>query len=253
MMHTRTTSPSKARAHPEALDDFRVHTQTEIGAMLRDLNAQRVLVTISTPEGIAYTTTVWDVDASRGTVSFSADADDPRLPQMLDADEAVAIAYLDSIKVQFDVNALVLVRGQRHSVLNCEFPREAYRIQRRANFRVRPIGAATPCALVRQPGHEQPQVLRVVDVSLGGVALHLAKQDTAIEPGMNLKAVDIELDADTHLSVDLAVHHATVSHREESGVRLGCEFLKINPGDQRTLQRYIDQTQKRRRLLEVKS
>jgi c-di-GMP-binding flagellar brake protein YcgR len=36
-----------------------------------------------------------------------------------------------------------------------------------------------------------------------------------------------------------------------SGMRLGCEFLALDAGTERSLQRYIDQTQKRRRLLSL--
>ena len=36
-----------------------------------------------------------------------------------------------------------------------------------------------------------------------------------------------------------------------NGLRLGCELLRLDSGSQRTLQRYIDQTQKRRRLMSL--
>lgn len=234
---------------PVQLSAFRLQTQAEVGAVLRELQVSRALVTISTPDGAAYTTTVWDVEPARGTISFAADAEEGRLSQLLDSDEAVGIAYLEHVKVQFDVQALVLVRGNRHAVLNCALPREVYRIQRRESFRVRPLGHSVPVARFQQVGSDVDHALRVINVSLGGVALSLPAGGPHIEPGTRLKGVRLELDADTEFVVDLHIHHATVSHREGSDTRLGCEFLHLEAANLRILQRYIDQTQKRRRLL----
>jgi c-di-GMP-binding flagellar brake protein YcgR len=237
----------------QALDDFRVHTQAEILALLRQLMDGQILVTITTPLGTTYTTTVWTIDAGRGTLSFSADARDSRMNLLLDADEAIAVGYLDNVKVQFDVNALVLVRGQNGSVLNCEFPQDLYRIQRRESFRVRPLTTQSPCVHFIPPRRpEAPLTLRVLDVSLGGAALHLPAQTPAVEPGDVLENVEMRLDADTKLHVSLAVHHITVISREDNGSRLGCSFTKLSNDDLMILRRYIDQTQKRQRLMMFK-
>jgi c-di-GMP-binding flagellar brake protein YcgR len=42
-----------------------------------------------------------------------------------------------------------------------------------------------------------------------------------------------------------------VSSLHSGGLRLGCQWQKIDGSAQRALQRYIDQTQKRRRLLSL--
>lgn len=237
---------------PSAMDDFRVHAQAEIRDLLKQLMDGNVLLTISTPMGVTYTTTVWTMDTSRGTLSFAADATDPRMSLLLDADEAVAVGYLDSVKVQFDVNALVLVRGQGASVLNCEFPRELYRVQRREAYRVKPPKHTTPSARFIPRGQTDTIALRVLDVSLGGAALHLPPGMPAVEPGDKLANVMIELDGDTHLLTTLMVHHAIIDHREDHGARLGCEFVELSHDDRRALLRYIDQTQKRLRMMALR-
>ena len=38
---------------------------------------------------------------------------------------------------------------------------------------------------------------------------------------------------------------------DATGVRLGCEFVRLGSDNERMLQRYIDQTQKRQRLLSL--
>jgi len=63
--------------------------------------------------------------------------------------------------------------------------------------------------------------------------------------------VRIELDPDTRFDADLRLHHVTTIQNQSRASRLGCEFMHVQPQAQRALQRYIDQTQKRRRLLSL--
>ena len=95
------------------LDDFRITSAVEIQAILRQLLERNTMVTLSIPSGASYTTLMWAVDPTRGIICFSAEASDPRLQQLLLSDEIVAVAYLDSIKVQFDVDGAVQVRGNK--------------------------------------------------------------------------------------------------------------------------------------------
>jgi flagellar brake protein len=253
MSHTFETQPMPLGSLGDSspgLDEFRVQSQAEILSLLRQLMDGSVLVTLTAPGGIAYTTTVWTLDSSRGTISFCVDTHTPRLAELLDADEATAVGYLDSVKVQFDIHALVLVHGPKSSVLNCELPHLVYRIQRRSSYRVRPLANSSPSARFVVPGRPDPVVLRILDVSLGGVALQ-GPGDFTLHPGSLLRQVEIELDADTQLQVDLRVHHATQLSSDGKAIRLGCEFAALMASDGRALQHYIDQTQKRRRLLNL--
>lgn len=92
-------------------------------------------------------------------------------------------------------------------------------------------------------------LVRVVDVSLGGVALFLPDNMPAVHPGLLLNTVQLELDTDTHLTVILRVHHVSAVNQQSHGLRLGCEMVNLSGKGTRALQRYIDRMQKRRRLL----
>jgi len=93
--------------------------------------------------------------------------------------------------------------------------------------------------------------LRVLDISIGGCALFLPEDFPPMQPGVELNQVQIELDADTQFRVDLRLQHVTSLGPDAKGVRLGCEFMRPDPGTLRALQRYIDQTQKRGKLLSL--
>lgn len=244
------TLPMPLGGPHEAMDDFRIQAPSEVQALLRQLQDSNTLLHLSTPDGVTYTTTLWAADAARGVLCLSVDTNDPRIERLLESDEAVAVGYVDSIKVQFDVNGLVLVHNKHSAALNAAFPREIFRFQRRTSFRVRPLNGARPVAMVPTPEASGGKMeLRVMDVSLTGVALFLPDDAPSLEPGVTLEHVSMQLDADTRFKVNLKLHHVTTLNPESKGARLGCELDGLGGESARALQRYIDQTQKRRRAM----
>lgn len=251
-MDTLPTPLDSIAAAPGALDAFRIVAPADIAAMLHRLQDAAAPVNLNAPHGAAYATTLWTADAERGALSFAADADDPQLQAVLEADEAVVVAYLDSVKIQFDVGHLVLVRGARSCALTTSYPREMFRFQRRAGYRVRPLLRDAPRAHFAHPAiPEMALALRILDLSVGGCALLLPPDVPLVEPGVLVNRAQLELDTATRLQTGLRLHHVTSIHSDASGVRLGCELVRLGQDAERTLQRYIDQTQKRRRVMKL--
>lgn len=252
-MTTMETLPMPLDGHRDsALDEFRVRSPAEVQALLRQLSDANVLLQLSTPDGHAYTTTLWALDPARGLISLAADPTDARLAALVDSDEAVAVGYLDSIKLQFDLHDLLLVHRGRDSALNARFPREVFRFQRRGSFRVRPLLNTRPVTLMRHPAIAEMQLeLRVVDVSIAGIALFVPENTPPVPPGVTVRGVTVELDSDTRFEATLTVMHVTQMNPGAPGSRLGCELSSLSGDAARALQRYIDNTQKRRRLLSL--
>jgi len=232
------------------LAEFRVTEPGAIRALLKQLMDDVVPLNLSASDGSAYTSTLWTVDTASGRVSFTADLMAHAVHDIVEADECVAVAYLDKVKVQFDVSDLVLVQGHKASVLQARLPREMFRFQRRNTFRVRTIERTSPTASFRHPAiPDMGLALRVLDVSIGGCALLLPSNVPNLQPGAVIKGVRLSLDAETQLDVGLMLHHVTSTGAENGSVRLGCEIVGMSPTSQRALQLYIDQTQKRRRMM----
>jgi flagellar brake protein len=253
-MSTLHTQPAvlDALGGVDPYSEFRVQHPREIAALLKELTRDAIPVILSGPGGVSLTTVVWTVDTAQQRINFSADADSPQLQQLLDGEEATCVAYLDAVKLQFDLEQLVLVRGDKTCSLQAVVPREMYRFQRRSSFRVRTLGRGSPTALLRHPSVPDMQLgLRVLDVSIGGCALMLPGDVPPLPAGLEIRGVRIELDPDTRFDTDLLLHHVTVIQSPSRGARLGCEFMRVQPQAQRSLQRYIDQTQKRRRMLSL--
>jgi len=232
------------------LDDFRLTSPIEIATMLKRLIDGNVPLILNAPDGTAISATLWTIDSARRILSFSASADDPQLRSLIEHDEATVVGHLDSGKLQFDVHDLLLVHGVRTSALNCALPSEMFRFHRRNGFRVRPLVRSVPVVRLRHPMIPDMQLsLRVLDVSIGGCALFLPDDVPPLDPGVLMNGVQLELDADTRLLCSLRLQHVTSINPDSHGVRLGCEMLNAGSEGLRGLQRYIDQTQKRRKLM----
>lgn len=238
-------------ATPEVgLEGYRVSAPRQIAGFLERLADERVLLNLNASDGNALTTTLWALDPQRGTVTFSADAGDPKVDAMLDCDEAIVVAYLDQVKLQFDVHDLALVRDGDRSALIAAYPVELFRFQRRDAYRVRPLLRSTPMVRLRHPEIPDMELsLRVLDVSIGGCALFLPDDVPPLQPGVLMNGARLELDADTRLQLVLRLQHVTSFSLGTTGARLGCEFVNAGGDALRALQCFIDQTQKRRKLM----
>jgi c-di-GMP-binding flagellar brake protein YcgR len=239
-------------ASPGELDEFRVTAPGEIATLLRRLYDGNVELSLHAGAGVRVAATVWTTDAGRDSIGLNVDAADPALNALLEGDEVIAVGYLDSVKVQFELTRLMIVHGVRASVLSAGYPHELLRFQRRGAYRVRPLLRGQPIARVRHTDIAEMQLaLRVLDVSIGGCALLLPEDVPPMQVGGLVNQVLIELDADTRFHVDLRLQHVTSLNGETNGVRLGCEFVRVDAAAQRALQRFIDLTQKRGKLLSL--
>lgn len=235
---------------PDAWAAFRVDDGAEALRLLKQLRDSAATVHLSAPLGAALSTQLWSLDPVREQLNFCADELDPQFQRLALCDEVVAVAYLESVKLQFELQQMLLVRGPDSCVLRTAWPHPLYRFQRRAAYRVRTPERHAPKTLLRHPAIPDMQLtLRIVDVSTGGIALSLPEDVPALQPGVRLNGVRIELDADTSFVATLQLQHVSLLQPGASARRLGCTMLELNGAAQRALQRYIDRTQQRRRLL----
>jgi c-di-GMP-binding flagellar brake protein YcgR len=237
-------------ASPGGLDEFRITAAREIATLLGQLCDGNVPISLNAADGTVVRATIWSMDAEHGRIGFAVDPLAPALDGLLAGRDAVAVGYLDNVKVQFDTQHLVLVRGPNASVLSGPYPRELFRVQRRSAYRVRPLLRSSPMARVRHTDIAEMQLtLRVLDISVDGCALFLPDDVPPLQVGGVINGGVIELDADTRFQVDLRLQHVTSLGGDARGVRLGCEFVRPDAGAQRALQRFIDHAQKRAKML----
>jgi c-di-GMP-binding flagellar brake protein YcgR len=229
---------------------FRVSHPQQRLALLRQLRDSSAAVVLQAPGGRSLTTTLWALDDQRSRLSFNAVAEHPQLDALVEASEVTAIAYLEAVKLQFELQDLVLVRGKSSCSLQAPAPLELYRFQRRNAYRVRAPERLAPLASFRHPSMPDMQLaLRVLDVSAGGCSMWLPQDVPPLQPGTLLGEVKVALDAETRFAATVTLQHLAALVPGSLGARLGCAWQPRGDGAARSLQRWIDQAQKRRRLL----
>jgi flagellar brake protein len=238
---------------PEAApEEFRVATAAEIAAYLQQLQAENATVLLTGPAAQSLASRISTLDAAANVLGLDLGADPEGISQALVAGgEITAVAYLGAIKLQFELEHAVLVSGAHATVLRSGLPERLYRFQRRQSFRVQPAGSIYPRVVL--PGDaEGGRALRVLDISIGGLALALPAGPTPLPIGEIASPLTLELDRMTALRVALLPHHVSPIAGDASGLQqLGGAFVDPDPAASRALQVYVDQTQKRRRLLKL--
>jgi flagellar brake protein len=232
---------------------YRVDNLQERLALLRELSAGPVPIVLNLPDGSAVNTVLWAVEPERQRLTFSAETHPEALDRLVEADEALAVAYLASVKLQFDLQDLVVVHGNGHKALHARLPDTLYRFQRRNAYRVRNIQRSDAVVRLRHPSMpDMLLTLRLLDVSIGGCALWLPADVPLLPAGTELGDVLVQLDAETRFHAATTLQHVTAvgsGERLAEGVRIGCEWHALGGTAQRVLQRWIDRAQQRQRVL----
>ncbi len=238
---------------PEATtEELRVASTAEIAAYLQQLQRESAGVLLSGPHGQSLASRIVALNAEADLIGLEIGTDPDGISQALVAEgEITAIAYLGPIKLQFELEAPVLVSGEQGTVLRGTLPTRLYRFQRRQSYRVQPAGSAYPRVIL--PGGALPgRALRVLDISIGGLALALPPDFPALPLGRVAEGLVLELDRISALRISLLPHHVSAISSDNGGMQqLGCSFVELDASVGRSLQVYVDQTQKRRRLLKL--
>lgn len=225
---------------------YRIDDAREIGRHLSELVDAATPLHLSTRDGNTLGAKLLRVDLANDQVELELDEQHAGLPPMRKDDEIACVAYPGSIKLFFN---LADVRAMREDVpvrLRTAKPQHVFRIQRRESYRVRTLERDGSVARLRYPKPPQALVtLQVHDVSVTGCALVAPPGAPAFTAGMRIADVDLELNSDTRVHATVYVHH--VFAQPDGSAKLGCSLMNISGLSERALQRYIFDTQKRRR------
>ncbi|WAC72548.1 flagellar brake protein [Roseateles sp. SL47] len=255
-MNDRSTAPpppAPTHASDAAAADFRLDAPGEIMSWLRELLQAQARVQLSTPEGGLFHTVLLALDMPHGMLSVESPAAPASTADILASNEVTATAYLDRIKLEFELPGLVAVRGAGAEVLRAPLPTTLYRFQRRQAYRVQSHGQLFPALRLASP---EGLRIRVVNVSGGGLAL---QWPAATPPGMPTAmpappaagqelSGTLELEREVSFAALLRVQHVTPGEGETPHA-LGCAFVSLAPSAARALQLFIDQAQKRERMM----
>ncbi|HXF45769.1 MAG TPA: flagellar brake protein [Burkholderiaceae bacterium] len=236
------TTPFPEPESPE-LERFQMYSQVEIVALLRQLRDEGVLVTayFDGEPGFAVTV-VLDVNADFEEVIFDAAAEPIAHKRLLASKHIVFVGFLDHVKVQFIARLAEATLHDGRPAFRVRLPEQLLRLQRRDFFRVRPpLSKPAKCLVPYGDDGKQYESLRVLDLSVGGLAVLTYPEKFDLPAGRLIENCFLDLPGVGSINVGIAVRHVDPLPKDDKARRCGCEFVDMAPGARVLLQRYINQ------------
>ncbi|TCS39188.1 c-di-GMP-binding flagellar brake protein YcgR [Paucimonas lemoignei] len=228
----------------EELSPFKVHSRREILALLRSLEQQRQLITLTVNGSAeAVITSVVGVDEDTGTLYIDC-ATDPAMNRRVTESENLSFeTVLDRIRIMFFAGEAKQCTYGEHPALAVPIPEFIIRLQRREHYRVpTPITNPVRCTIPIQ--HElgtETVTLILQNVSGGGIALVDEKKSLDPTFGTVYRDCKIHLPGNTVVVTALQVRNCQdiTLPTGKSVRRIGCLFIELPPAMLSAIQRYI--------------
>lgn len=229
-------------AESSALDRYALHGRDGIAALLGELCHRGSLVTLYYDGAAGFAVgNVLDVDAEREAVVLDCAGDNDVQRSIALAGDIVVVAFLDSTKIQFTLTGAEPVDRQGRAAFRLRLPRRVLRIQRRSVPRRNPSGGRPAICRVPVPGSaDQYEATRVLDISLGGLAILATPRLFALARDQVVGPCRLDLPELGQIGVSLRVRYLEAWPSEVGGRRCGCEFVDLGDGARRCLQRYLE-------------
>lgn len=217
---------------------FRVDHPGRRGLLLRRLLASNTVVTVAHGPQPLFGLPMWSMDLQRGVVSLQADR--RHLLQPLPAGSLWAVGYLAQCKLQFELMQPRWHQGGGMWLLKASLPDAVFALQRRGHLRLRLPAHSAPVAYVPlAPDGTEPAAMLAVNLHAEGCALWKPALALPLDAGMQLRAVEVQLDDAHILVVNLRVLHVTRQRGEQAGTQVGCAWEPMTDGARRTLDDWL--------------
>ena len=216
----------------------RVDNSLAIRALIRDLEHKRALITLFAGNDHRVYTASRIVHLDDQSIEFDLRTDAHRLASLTDSPRCTVVAFLDDVKVQFDLPAARPVATSGSTRLRACYPPHAYRIQRRDAFRVKPQAADQLVCWIREaPGLEH--AVRVLDISATGIAVAWPRSRPLPAKDASLPHCRIDGAIEGPLPCTLVACHGSETAANAAHVRAGFSFADLPPEIARRVQMLV--------------
>lgn len=235
------TTPFPEPDSPD-LEPFVVYSRVEILALMEALRNQGVLVTAYFDRHMGFAVTaLLAVNPRFGELVFDHAADEAMRRRLLAAESITFVSFIDQIKLQFCTGPAETTIFDDRPAFRVQLPEQALRLQRRDYFRVKTLVSRPAHLLVPVDGEDQQyEKLRLLDLSIGGLAVLCDPRKRAIGQGDLLEDCLLDLPGVGSVSVRLKVRRVAPLPRDDSTLSAGCEFVDLAPASRNSVQRYIN-------------
>lgn len=233
-------------------DPFLITSELEIRSVLRSIQRNASLLRMyarGNPDvSIMTTILALDNDAQQLIVDCSSDA--ALNANLIKAPGVIFDTQIHQVNVSFPGAGLESISYDDLPAFSLPFPTKMRRIQRREFYRVEiPLGEPATCTIpVTEPGKAPRRaVVKMKDISAGGLALLDIDQQLPHHSGMTFKQVRLALPEVGEATVDLTVQrvHTEVLPNKKEIVELGCQFSNIDRPTAMLVQNYIGRLERR--------
>ncbi len=227
------------------MNDYILHNEKEIAAILRNIAQHRAQVALHHGENKSIISRVLSADETGIWIEASRNAAQNREIEL--SKHIVLVSAHNMVKLQWRANEAMQALYQESAAFFFPHPRKLLRLQRRDFYRLLCAPAhAIECAIflprAQKPGKHS---FRVIDISIGGMALAIANDSQDLTEGAFYQDCEIELPELGTIRVGIRVRHI-MERTTRSGAlarRAGCSFINSGPEVTRLLQRYVSQAQ----------
>jgi len=243
-----STAPSPHEA-TEQDDRFLLTNARQIRQLLQSLINQRSQVSAH-PGGRdhAFSTALLELDEHALLLDLSVNEANNRLAEQ--AEYLLCFAQLDKVRLRFRITGLERVHSGGVSGLRAALPDALYYLQRREHFRLETPITESPMCILRLDDASPPAelVLRVIDISAGGVAVALVPGQPLPQNQQSYPRCVLQLpDADAiPLTLQVCNTHVHKLANGQETLRVGLRFADLPRGADAAIQRYIFRIERQR-------
>ena len=244
--------PAAEVLHLDQYSEYLLHSPREILAVLRQVVAQGDLVTVYFNSGKDFLLTTLLAVNDR-EVLLDRGSSDAMNRRALEAGKIFCITRHDKVKLQFILTTLRETQHEGRSVFSAALPETLLRLQRREYFRLRtPITRPLICDLpvVMSDGSIQIYPHEVIDISIGGLSLHVGEVPFVTDQEWPDCALDLPQIGVVRTTLRIVNMYETTLRNGQPSLRAGCQFVDLPVSMQNLIQRYIVRMERERKARE---
>lgn len=242
----------------QADDDerFLLRDALDIRHTLASLVAGRAMITAHlSPGNQSFLTALLELAEDGSILVLDGSTDEAINARFAQAAEVTCITQLNNVRIQFTVHNPAQIQLDGRPAFRAPLPAQVLRLQRREFYRLHtPVTQTVTCSIpVRNEGDDITTILvRIIDISGGGIAVAVPPSGIAFEPGMEFVDCTLRLPEGDPISTRLVVRNLfrLINRNGVEMLRAGCQFLDLPSNADTLIQRYILKIERERNARE---
>jgi len=240
--------PQPIHPEQEADDRYLVRNPRQVRGLLRALIEQRSLVSAHVGgRDQSFPTAVLEVDEDEDMLLLDGSPNEAANRAAAAASHLLCFAQLERVRIRFRLDTVERTEHEGHVAFRAAIPQGIHHLQRREHYRLEtPITDSPTCAIGLDPDEDgtagaDALVMRVIDISGGGLAVALPAGSPMLESGRVYRRCELRLPDQPPIPVALTVcsqSRQTLPNGVET-CRVGVRFEDMPRGADEAIQRYI--------------